>query len=442
MATDMKANWPLIAVRKDGRWRLDTGNVLGKDKRERLTFESQKEAEAYAIGLRKRIEQHGIKSFLTTPQQADALTALSTLAEANIRAKLTEVAAFYAKHHGTTGTTLEQVFKLWKAHLKDKGRRDKYTDHLFTPLHQLLDKHGDRVMATISKRELDEFFDTVKGIEDPTKALSPASKHYRYRYARALWRWAKKREHVSINPFENLEAPEVPETNPQILTVEQATSLINTALTHDEFRPFLAYCTLGLFCGIRSEELTKLRWSDIRDNMVHITGETSKKNRARSVPIPRNAQLLLGLIDDTVASTDLILNLPRVGPNNKWMRDHKREDGAINFWHRWKAFTKTAKIDPWPSNGLRHSFGSYLYNISGNDSKLVQDRMGHEQRQTLMNHYIQSTPGRVQCLEYWKIGAEKQINKELPPNPLRFDSQGNVIPPDWPAILKILNLTR
>jgi integrase len=424
---------------------LDTGNKLGRDRRRRIKFDSQKEADAHATELRKKIELHGIKSMLTAPQQADALTALTTLAEANLKVKLTEVAAFYARHHGTTGETLDNVFKLWKASLKAKGRRDKYTDNLLTPLSQLLDIYGRRVMATISKRELDGFFDAVKGLEDPDKPLSPASKHYRYRYARALWSYAKKKEHIGINPFDELEAPELPATNPEVLTVRQAAALIHTARTVSEFKPFLAYCTLGLFCGIRSEELAKLKWSDLRDDTVHITDEISKKCRVRSVPIPRNAQLILEEVTDSVSNDDFILNLPRVGPDNKWMREHKREDGAINFWHRWKAFTKAAGVDPWPSNALRHSFGSYLYKISGNDARLVQDRMGHEQRQTLMNHYIQATPSRLECLEYWKIGAARQIEDALPRTPpVSFDGEGRIVPmePDWPAILKVLNLAR
>ena len=429
--------WPLISQQK-GRWILDTNRKLPR--RQRRIFDTEKEAKAYADQLRKQIHQHGVSSLLTFQQQADALTALTALASANLPGTvlLTDAARFYVIHHGTTGAKLSDIFDEWEASKRSQGLREKYTDNLRTPRRQLLEWFGDRVMATITARELSDFFATCPGIEDPSKPLSPGSVHYRYRYSRNLWLHAKLMEHVSIDPFEKMKPPKVPETQPQILKIDQAAALVATA-QQPEYEPFLAYVVLGLFCGIRSEELSKLRWTDLRNlETVMITAANSKKGRARDVPIPLNARLLLDVPADKVAKDDFIIDLPDHGPKNAWMdaRRAERKNGMVNFWHRWLDFTKAAGISPWPPNAMRHSFASYFYVTSGNDTKLTQDRLGHEQRETLFRHYVQQVPDREGCLPYWMIGAEPKINALIQPFRPMFKQ------PDWPGLLKTLNLSR
>jgi len=53
---------------------------------------------------------------------------------------------------------------------------------------------------------------------------------------------------------EETERPELDETVPGILTAEECTDLLEHAPDFD----MMPYCVLGLFCGVRTDELSRL----------------------------------------------------------------------------------------------------------------------------------------------------------------------------------------
>lgn len=440
--------WPKIS--KDGnKWLVDTNRRLGPGNRQRRWFNTRDEAETCAEEFRKLLSGAAIRSELTTLQSADALTALAVLAEAHLKSvRLTTTATFYAQHHQITEATLNDVFNAWEDRMKANTQskenphgklRKKYTANLRSGCTQLLMRFGERPMATITAVELDNFFDTVEPLRTVTGTLSPGSRNFIYRYARMLWTFAKQKKHISIQPFDELKAPEVPEAFPQILTIAEVERLVKTA-QDPQWQHFLPYVTLALFCGIRSEELSKLHWKDIdmTEQVVKVSRFVSKKSRSRSVGIPENAMDLLNPSFGSVGVDWFVVQMPWQGPQNKWMTEHRRKDGMTNFWHRWLDFTTAAGFKTWPRNCMRHSFASYLYKVSGNDTLLVQDRMGHQQRSTMFGHYLQETPDRTKCLDYFLIGADAKLRPLIHP----YVDWLNPAKTDWPQVMKLLNLSR
>lgn len=444
----MAKPWPKIS--KDGnKWLLDTNRRLGPGNRQRRWFDTIEQAEAYATELRKQIQGYAIRSVLTTLQSADALTALTVLAEAHLKSvRLTTAATFYAQHHQVTNATVTDVFDEWDLRMKAKTQTDdnpygvlrkKYTDNLRSGCRQLLIEFGSLPMASITSRQLDNFFDTVGPRRPQTGTLAPGSRNFIFRYAKMLWTFAKQKKHISIQPFDELEAPKVPEAFPQILTIAEAERLVKTA-QDPKWQHFLPYVTLALFAGIRSEELSKLLWRDIdmTEQVVKVSRRVSKKSRSRDVGIPQNAMELLDPFFATVGVDWFVVRMPWQGAENKWMKEHRRKDGMTNFWHRWLEFTTAAGFQAWSRNCMRHSFASYLYKVSGNDTLLVQDRMGHQQRSTMFGHYLQETPDRTKCLDYFLIGAEAKLRPLIYP----YVDWLNPTKTDWPQVMKLLNLSR
>ena len=70
-------------------------------------------------------------------------------------------------------------------------------------------------------------------------------------------------------------------------------------------------------------------------------------------------------------------------------------------WHRDAAKTK-AKLDKWPDNGMRHSFGSYHF-AKHNNGALTATEMGHRgETRTLFSHY-RALVRPKEAERFWKI---------------------------------------
>ena len=179
------------------------------------------------------------------------------------------------------------------------------------------------------------------------------------------------------------------ETTPGILTVGEAAALLKHAPDHQ----MLAYCVLGLFCGIRSDELQKLRWENVHfaQRTVTIDSKIAKKRRQRIVPL-----------NETAAA---------------WLAHCVRRTGpivdAVNFRKRFDAWRKAAGITSWPDNALRHSFGSYHLAHYGDEVKTAMI-MGHRDTEVLHRHYkALCSPGDAKRI--WKLRPVANASRRIVP---------------------------
>lgn len=118
-----------------------------------------------------------------------------------------------------------------------------------------------------------------------------------------------------------------------IFTPEQIAKLLNAA---DE--EAMLYLAVGAFTGIRAAEMLRLSWEHFHWDMgiVKLPGTVTKTGHKRNVPI-----------------------LPSLAA---WLADHRDKTGQV--FSSEKAADRTIEFakkqgEEWPSNALRHSFGSY-----------------------------------------------------------------------------------
>ena len=123
---------------------------------------------------------------------------------------------------------------------------------------------------------------------------------------------------------------------------------------------------LGLFCGIRTEELKKLSWEhvDLKNEVIKITSDIAKKRRIRYVSIPKNAISWLEPGSGRIVESNY----------------------ASHFNHKLSKLVDLSHII-WAKNVMRHSFASYHYALGG-DSKSTSRQLGHRQGDhVLFTHY-------------------------------------------------------
>lgn len=204
-----------------------------------------------------------------------------------------------------------------------------------------------------------------------------------------ILKYACQKKYIAFSPIEELTDTDRKELcgsglntkEPSILTTNQANRLLETAREHPEL-DLLGAITLGLFCGIRVEELKRLDWASVRDHeddpIVTISGSIAKKRRIRHVSIPKNALKWLSLC------TDRLSTVTRSEHYNDYQKRFQKLLKIAGFGHPeenggWRS--------DWDTNAMRHSFGSYHYALHGNPLETAR-QLGHKASdQVLFDHY-------------------------------------------------------
>jgi integrase len=115
----------------------------------------------------------------------------------------------------------------------------------------------------------------------------------------------------------------------------------------------LPYVLLGAFAGLRTEEIKRLRWEDIKTDQGHIElGKSKTKTRTRRI-------------------------VPILPALKDWLALYERCEGLVIRLARPEKTAATiigARAGvPWKHNGLRHSFASYRMAMTKNESQVASE---------------------------------------------------------------------
>jgi site-specific recombinase XerD len=160
---------------------------------------------------------------------------------------------------------------------------------------------------------------------------SLSSKDTNFKRIAVLFAFALRHEMIFKDPCLKIEPIFLDKKAPFILSPEQTEKLLEIAQTPnddprlDSETPCLPYIILGLFAGIRPDELLRLQWEDVslKTRTVAVDGKT---RRRRIVPLePRAVALLSACVEDDGP----------VSPSNSTVRRFKR---AARLKFGWSAF--------------------------------------------------------------------------------------------------------
>jgi integrase len=144
--------------------------------------------------------------------------------------------------------------------------------------------------------------------------------------------WCADEKMIAENPFTDIKRPHVDRREPAVLTVEQAKKMLENTDGQDR-----AYAAIGMFAGVRPEEIMKMNWSmvDLMNGSIRLPGSICKTRVGRSIDLEPNAI--------------------------SWLRTVHARKGPI-FSGDASCLTRrlrlAAGLETWPQDVLRHTYAS------------------------------------------------------------------------------------
>lgn len=381
---------------------LVPGKVMGAPySRKRRQFRTKVKAQAWASKIARGLTLQGKEFFKATDaERREFATIMPRLRKKGI--SLSEAAEFaLARMQPSSG---ERLLSAVVKELQDsKQMRHENGDLAASSLKDFIDRSrriatemGNQLIHEIDSSQIKKWASDIEG--------SNRTRMNYLRIASEIFRYAKQKHYLRENPMEDLSDNDRKEIHGRlihggdisVLSIGQADSFIN--FTASEFPEFLGAITLGLFCGIRTEELKQLTWDNvsIEEGYVTIDPSIAKKRRMRHVTIPNNAREWLTLCSERKGT---------ISPYSGKIFEHQFRRLRLNAGFKDKAGKST-----WPANGMRHSYGTYHYALHA-DSNLTSRELGHKAGDDVLFNHYRALAKQSDGLKYFAIKPDSANSK-------------------------------
>ncbi|MBN9690711.1 MAG: tyrosine-type recombinase/integrase [Verrucomicrobia bacterium] len=169
----------------------------------------------------------------------------------------------------------------------------------------------------------------------------------------SLFNFARQQRYIPRELAEEmaeLPAPKLETVATEVFTPEAMRTILKAAEGPD-----LALLAIGAFCGVRTAELHRLTWEDIRfgERVLVIGADRAKTASRRVIPIPDNLAEWLAPFANAK------------GQISPYSHEHALSWGLMKIARR-------AGVE-WVKNGLRHSFCSYRLAVTKNAATVAHE---------------------------------------------------------------------
>jgi integrase len=322
-----------------------------------LTNEGRKhegitDAERRAVHMARELEERllgsGVKGFSLTAAIEDYAARMQSLADSV-----------------TVLRAVEEMLELREA----EGRSKAHLSDLRHRLSRFANAHKGRLVASFTTGNVDAWLMGLKG--------GPQSKVNFRRAAHNLFAWCVARGYAASNPVSQAGTVRVPPRTIGVLSVSEARRLLMAC--HPSILPATV---IAMFGGLRREEVSRLSWReiDLEGGHIEVRADASKSGRRRLVTISDNLR--------------------------EWLAPHRQFSGPVSptrmpYRRRFNEAVKAAGIEPWPNNGLRHSYASY-HLAHYQDAAKTALQLGHMGSQMLFEHYRELVKSK-DAAAFWAI---------------------------------------
>jgi len=381
--TFMKAKHPIYKIKhRSGNtgWLLDLGVIDGKPKR--LTFKTKTEAQTASEQYHALKVNQGTRALsLPNDVREDAVKASDLLSPHGV--SIWDAARYYNQHvlRYKNSPPVSEIVQRLIDDRESLNRRDRTIADLRSRLGIFADTFGDSKLHEIT-------LDELKGwLNDADHEWQPRTRNNFLTKLSQLYNFAFGLKWVDSNIAALIERASADDTKAEIFTVAEAEKL----LTHANQFNLLPYIALGLFAGIRSAELHRLngRALNFASKNICISGDVAKKRGQRNIP----------MCDALIAWLE---------PVKEKLQNGSPIVERTSFFFR-QDFAKLIEATgvEWKANGLRHSFGSYHYEMHGNENETAK-QMGNSP--AMVHKHYKSLVDKAEAEKFWAL-RPKQTEK-------------------------------
>lgn len=281
-----------------------------------------------------------------------------------------------------TKTVAVAVEEFLEKKLQAKGLRPRSKKDFRLILRRFAKGLAERPLCEVQARDAHNFISSGN--------VAARTHNCRRRILNVFFKYAVMCGYCRSNPLSLVETlKETDEEEIKVFTPAQLAALL--AAADPSIVPMIA---LGAFAGLRTAEIDRLDWSDIRFSQgdIDVGAGGAKTRRRRLVPILPTLRAWL----EPHARTE-----GRIVPEGARYRLDKarRTAGLLNEW--------TGKLTPL-SNRLRHSYGTHRFPVVNNENLLAAD-MGNTPAKVHRFYRKVITPTQAQA--WWEVLPPA---KELP----------------------------
>ena len=356
-----------VVKRNKPYWRLFVPSHLNADKKERyMLFAIKADAERKRGELIAAYRGQEREAVVSSTFEKDAMQAMKILADAGVSCSLTEAVQLALPMLKASGANITVAALLDKfASLKQADWRPTTARNFKYGASKLTEKHGNLSLIELTTFVLQEWLNS----------FTPAQACHMARTMSPAFSYAVRQGMLPSSPFEKVELPKKQKKEAiDVFTPAEARKLLATA--PDDCKAAFA---MLLFAGIRPNELTLLKWENVRDGFIHITPGVAKTVQVRNVEIEPNLAAWLGKY--RLADTENIC--------------------PLNWRRKSMATRAEAGLSSRP-DAARHSYATYHLQKYKNKPAL-EENMGHMAgSDVLMRHYRAASTPAV-AAEYWSI---------------------------------------
>jgi integrase len=238
-------------------------------------------------------------------------------------------------------------------------KRDQAHNRSYKRVKQLIERCATpvwegRQIATIGRRDINDLIDAVA---DRGAIIMARRLHA---LLHRLFRWAVGRGIIETNPMAHLPKPGSEVKRDRVLTdPELAQVLKNVTKLGPPFGPMFQ---LLILTGARRDEISALRWSEIKDDTIILGHERTKAGEAHSIPL---APAALDIIRELprIADSDFVFTTNGRNPVSGFSKIKKRIDGIT-------------KVPPWRIHDLRRTVATGLQRL-GTNLQVIEAVLGH-----------------------------------------------------------------
>ena len=134
---------------------------------------------------------------------------------------------------------------------------------------------------------------------------------------RRMFRWCISRDTLQMSPMATVLKPGDAVRRDRVLTDVELTRVWKAA--RQAGGPYGHVYQLLILTGARREEIGQLRWSEIRDNAIHLSGDRTKNGEPHIIPLSSAARAVLDSVL-RIEGSDYVFTFSGAAPVSGWSR--------------------------------------------------------------------------------------------------------------------------